>query len=60
MGKVLVKTGLLLHSSDAYLGLWNGLTLLSTDLPQHSYLLMPLLDFGVCSYQKYAWCQFQM
>lgn len=60
MGKVLVKTGLLLHSSDAYLGLWNGLVLLSTDLPQHSYLLMPLLDFGVCSYQKYAWCQFQM
>lgn len=60
MGKVLVKTGLLLHSSDAYLGLWNRLILLSTDVPQHSYLFMPLLDFGVCSYQKYSWCQFQM
>lgn len=49
IGKVLVKTGLLLHSRDASLGLWKGLILLSIDPAQHSYLVAILAGF---------WCLF--
>lgn len=54
IGRVLVKTGLLLYSQDASLGMWKGLILLSIGPAQHSYLVVSLLDFGVSSYQKHV------
>ena len=58
IGKVLVKTGLLLHSQDASSGLWKGLILVSTDPAQHSYLVMSWYALVPAPIGN-KWCQFQ-